>query len=201
LFTKLSDAYVRNKLGKSAMPASYRCELCELGINEHNDTKKGPHWICVSRAESEYQGGFVDFSPVSIEFSRYLNSILSGPKKFFKHPLYVIYVCGLDHFNKCRDVKSLAREKHIKCAVIYRKGSDEQHILKLDASSNIIYVPLDNERQNLVDISSTEIRHRLENSMQDIDQLTYDSVVQSLKSTHYKIEKSSDYHHDPQVNF
>ena len=180
--TLFSDSYVRGKLGKATMPGDLRCELCELAIEEHEHITKAPRWLRVSRAESEYRNGFVDFGPVSKALGSYLNSTLVGPDKFLKYPLHTIYVCGLDHFNKCTDVERLAKTEYIKCAVIYRKGSEERHVRLFGDSSNIIYVGLEDERQTLVDISSTAIRQRLATSADDLDEFTYKSVARRLKS-------------------
>lgn len=156
-----------------------------MAIQEHEHETHTPHWLSVSRAECEYQQGFVDFGPTTEALSQYLNSLLLVSYRFVKYPLYVIYVCGLDHFNKCPEVRRLAKEKYIKCAVIYRKNSDERHISKLGESSNIIYVPLDDERTNVVDISSTEIRRRWESSPHELTQFTYASVVNRLKAMNF----------------
>ncbi len=176
-----SDSYVRGKLGKATIPGRDRCDLCELAIREHERETETSHWLSVSRAESEYRHGFVDFGPTTQALRQYLNSALLVSYQFLKNPLYVIYVCGLDHFNKCPDVRRLAREKYIKCAVVYRKECDERHVSKFDESSNIIYIPLDDERKNLIDISSTEIRRRWRKSSNDITQFTYASVVDRLR--------------------
>lgn len=176
-----SDSYVRGKLGKATVTGPDRCDLCELAIKDHEFETQTSHWLSVSRAESEYHNGFVDFGPTTQALCRYLNSTLLVSKKYLKYPIHVIYVCGLDHFNKCSDVRRLAREKFIKCGVVYRKDSDERQISRLDEPSSIIYVPLENDRTNLIDISSTEIRRHWKNSPQELTQLTYASVVNRLK--------------------
>ncbi|CAF1398196.1 unnamed protein product [Adineta steineri] len=182
------DEYLRGKVGKATISGRDRCDLCELAIEEHERQTETSHWLSVSRAEAEYYGGFIDFGPTTKALRQYLNSILLVSQRSLKNPVYVIYVCGLDHFNKCSDVRRLAREKYVKCAVIYRKECDEQNISKLDESSNIIYVPLDDDRKNLIDISSTEIRRRWEKSPHDINQFTYASVVDRLKSMNFHFD-------------
>ncbi|CAM4838778.1 unnamed protein product, partial [Rotaria magnacalcarata] len=129
-------------------------------------------YLSPTQAESEYYDGFVDFPEVTKTLSQFLNSILFGSGKLLKYPLYVVYVCGLDHFNKCPDVLRLSENKFIKCAVVSRKGCDERRIRRLDESSNIIYVPLDDKHNELSDISSTEIRARLKDSNGDLRRLT-----------------------------
>ena len=180
-----SDEYVRGKLGKATIPGRDRCDLCELAIKDHESETHTRSWLNVSRAECEYRHGFVDFSPTTKALCQYLNSLLLVSCRYLRKPLYVIYVCGLDHFNKCSDVRRLAQEKYIKCAVIYRKNNDEQKISKLDSASNIIYVPLKNERSNILDISSTEIRHCWEKKPDQLTQLTYDSVIKRLKAMNF----------------
>ena len=176
-----SDEYVRGKLGKATIPGRDRCDLCELAIKDHESETRTRSWLNVSRAECEYRYGFVDFSPTTKALSQYLNSLLLVSRRYLKKPLYVIYVCGLDHFNKCSDVRRLAQEKYIKCAVIYRQNNNEQNISKLDPSSNIIYVPLNNERSDILDISSTEIRRCWKNQPDQLIHLTYPSVIKRLK--------------------
>lgn len=137
--------------------------LCENAIEEEgiND------WLAVSRGESEWSS-FVDFDEVTRYFADFLN-------QKFPSALKVMYVCGLDHFNRCPYVAQLAEAKNIGCAVIYRPGSDEQRIRP---KSNIYYLPLSDQRQELVDISSTMIRT---GDMQNLEDLTYRCVIEYLK--------------------
>jgi hypothetical protein len=157
LIIPYSDAYVRSKLGDPAwIPAKDRCRLSDEAIKYEGAEMSS--WIAVSRGESEWSSGFVDFFPVTQNLRNFLNSALVTPGNFLKHPLRVVYVCGLDHYNKCSNVKRMADNKNISCAVVYRGGCDEQHISRSMKASGTIYVPLSKERSKLVDVSSTLIR-------------------------------------------
>jgi hypothetical protein len=94
----------------------------------------------------------------------------------------------LDHYNKCRHVESLSKEKNVACAVIYRSGADDKHIQWVaKISSNLYYISLEEERSTLVDISSTKIREKYENSMStDNDDFTYPHVNDFLKKKYKK---------------
>ena len=182
-FVSSSDSYVRGKLREEAILGHERCDLCACAIEEDQHSRGEKRWLSVSRAETECRRGFVDFPAVTRALLVFLNSILFEREKVLKHPLHVIYVCGLDHFNKCAAIEALASYNYIMCAVVYRKGYDEKHIRRVNALSKIIYVPLENERRQLQDISSTEIRTRLRNANGDAHHLTYDSVIHCLKQS------------------
>ncbi|CAF5063401.1 unnamed protein product, partial [Rotaria sp. Silwood1] len=87
------DSYVHKKLGDPAwIPSEDRCQLCEGAI-----THEGPEmssWISVSRGESEWSAGFVDFGPVAENFRDFLNSTLVDQQNILKYPLCVVYICG-----------------------------------------------------------------------------------------------------------
>ncbi|CAF1215965.1 unnamed protein product [Rotaria sordida] len=180
------DSYVRSKLGDSAwIPAEDRCQLCE-GAIEHD---KLSSWITVSRGECEWPSGFVDFGPVTENLCDFLNDTLVHQDKFLKHPLRVVYVCGLDHFNKCSYLERMAKQKNMACAVVFRSGYNEQHIHQSIRSTDVIYVKLEKERDKIVDISSTQIRQYFQNPTSrttDIDQFIYPNVYEYMIKN-YKI--------------
>jgi nicotinic acid mononucleotide adenylyltransferase len=158
-----SDSYVHKKLGDSAwIPAKDRCRLCEDAI-EHEGSEVSS-WISVSRGESEWDDGFVDFGPVTENLRDFLNTTLVDQGDILQHPLRVVYVCGLDHFNKCSNVESMAKQRNMACAIVYRAGYDEQQITRSVQKSGAIYIPLSKERTKLADVSSTQIRQYFENS-------------------------------------
>ncbi|CAF4529479.1 unnamed protein product [Rotaria sp. Silwood1] len=179
------DSYVRNKLGQfDWISAEDRCKLCKEVILSDEDTKS---WISVSKGESEFNE-FVDFDDVSKNLAEFLNFELCESEKLLNHPLKVVYVCGLDHFNKCPYVEKLATEKNIACAVTYRLGASDHRIKALEEKSpNIYYITLDEEREKLVDISSTAIRQQCYNSAKtDLIQLTYPCVIKFLEDKYSK---------------
>lgn len=156
-----------------------------LAISEHQNETKTHAWLHVSRAEVDYHHGFIDFGPTTIALRDYLNSTLYT-YKYLAHPIHVIYVCGLDHFNKCPEVSDLAGENYVKCAVIYRKSSEEAYISSYEGSEDIFYVPLQANRDNMEDISSTEIRRQWNRSEAKLRMLTYDSVISYLKQSGFQ---------------
>lgn len=181
---KKSDSYVRSKLGASDwIPGDDRSELCEKVIKAESLTS----FISVAKGELQYKG-FADFDEVTIQLAEFLNSELYGSDKKLKHPLKVVYVCGLDHFNKCSHVEYLARAKDVACAVIYRLGASDRRIKALEEqSSNIYYITLEDERETLVDISSTAIRQQYRNPTNaNVDELTYQCVAEYLQNKYRK---------------
>ncbi len=157
-----SDSYVRRKLGDSAwIPAKDRCQLCENALQYENTELSS--WISTSRGESEWPNGFVDFPEITEDIRNFLNTVLVKQTRLLQHPLRVVYVGGLDHFNKCPDVQRMAKKNNITCAVIFRVGYDEQQINQNSPTSNVIYIPLVKERSELANISSTKIRQYFQN--------------------------------------
>ncbi|CAF4569045.1 unnamed protein product [Rotaria socialis] len=156
------DSYVHGKLGElDWIPAKDRCRLCE-GAIEH----EGPElssWLRVSRGESEWADGFVDFGPVTENLRDFLNNTLVDEEHVLRYPLCVVYVCGLDHFNKCSYVENMTKQPNMSCAVVYRTGYEEQRITRSIQSSDVIYIPLSKERGKLTDVSSTQIRQHFQN--------------------------------------
>jgi nicotinic acid mononucleotide adenylyltransferase len=143
--------------------------------------EKVEDWIAVSAGECNWTG-FADFDEVTMSLAKFLNEEC----RFIDHPLTVVYVCGLDHFNKCPYVARLAKCKNIACAVIYRPGAFDDGIKDFkEESSNIYYITLDDERETLIDISSTAIRNRYRNGNNtDTFDGTY-SCVRSFLQKHY----------------
>ncbi|CAM4868191.1 unnamed protein product [Rotaria socialis] len=183
------DSYVRSKLGSvHFISAKDRIELCEKAIQSDNDAK---NWISVAKGESQCNG-FVDFDEVSESLAQFLNTTLHCQEKFLAHPLKVVYVCGLDHFNKCSYVAQLAELENMACAVIYRCGVDDYLIKKSHVIPTLYYIPLENEREHLVDISSTAIREAfLHHTNVDLAEFTYPCVVDFLQKKYIAKEDFS----------
>ena len=160
--------------------AKDRYQLCKKVIEQ----EKSESWISLARGESEYDE-FIDFDQVTISFAKFLNSKLY---KYLTHPLKVVYLCGLDHFNKCPYVVSLLNEKNIACAVVYRLGAPENRIKDIEKKyPNLYYITLENERETLVDISSTLIRQQYQNSTRKISsKLIYPFVDDFLRNKYHK---------------
>lgn len=162
-------------MGKDYIESHERSKLCKEAIRE----ERAQGFISVSTAEIDCSRGFVDFDEVTISLEKFLNRTQTTPDLTDARPIQVIYVCGLDHFNKCSHVAYLAKEKNIACAVIYRHGASDDHIQRMrHSSSNIYYIPLGDNQMNLNDISSTAIRKHYQNGdYTSLGQLTYSSVV------------------------
>lgn len=188
MYIYFSDSYVKSKLGSLAwIPAKDRCKLCDEAIQyEGNEVSA---WISVSRGESEWPKGFVEFGPVTEDLRDFLNQTLVNEKRLLKNPLRVIYVCGLDHFNKCSYVQTMAKQKNIGFAVVYRSGYDETEIRDLTKPPGAIYIPLTGERGPLSNVSSTEIRKFFENSSNNsgaITQFIYPNVREYMARKYRK---------------
>ncbi|CAF2412518.1 unnamed protein product [Rotaria sp. Silwood2] len=173
------DSYVRDKLGRSDwITAADRCKLCEDVIGSDENIKS---WISVAKGECN-SNEFVDFDEVTLNLADFLNSELYESEKLLKHPLKVVYVCGLDHFNKCPYVRQLATKENVACAVLYRPGASDSLIKSLETKSpNLYYIALDDERETLVNISSTVIRQHYNSAKIDLTQFTYPCVIQFLE--------------------
>lgn len=188
VYIYFSDSYVHGKLGDRAwIPAKHRCQLCEGALQ--SEGPKLASWISVSRGESEWKDGFVDFGPVVENLRDFLNSTLVGPGNVFKYPLRVVYVCGLDHFNKCSYVEQMAKQKSMGCAVVYRSGCDEKEISNSAKKSGVLYVSLTKERGKITEISSTAIREYFQNpatSKTNIKQHIYPNVLEYMNKKYQK---------------
>ena len=145
----------------SWIPATDRCQLCEDVIK--NEGSELSSWIGVSRGASEWTGGFVNFGAVAGYFRDFLNSTLVEQQNFLTYPLRVVYVCGLDHFNKRPYLARMAKYDNMASAVVYRLGYEEQLIRRAVETSGVIYIPLVKERAKLPNVSSMQIRRYFEN--------------------------------------
>ena len=178
----LSDSYVRNKLGDRAwIPTKYRCQLCEGAIQFEDPELLS--WISVSRGESEWEGGFVDFGPVAENLRDFLNGTLVDLGNTFKYPIRVIYVCGLDHFNNCSYAENMPKQKNMGCAVVYRSGYDEKMVSNSAKNSGVIYVSLAKKHNKITEISSTDICEYFQNPLANkisIKRYIYPNVLEYM---------------------
>jgi nicotinic acid mononucleotide adenylyltransferase len=95
----------------------------------------------------------------------------------------VIYVAGLDLFNRCGGMHSLRKSSLAGVAVVYRPGQNKNLMTSTRAQNdpNVFYIS-DNEEdvKTSIDISSTLIRKKLKNN-EACEHLTYSSVLDYLK--------------------
>ncbi|CAF1150871.1 unnamed protein product [Didymodactylos carnosus] len=165
------DEYVRGKLQNEFISSKHRIEMCEKAIEESGQES----WLSVDRAEC-MASGFIDFERVSCSLYHFINDKLKLPKS-----VRVIYVSGLDLFNRCNGI-DLLRNLKMGVAVVYRPEQRETLIKQLAIlDKNVFYVPIDDEtKKTLVDISSTLIRKNF-NSNEECEHLTYTSVLNYLR--------------------
>ncbi|CAF1323241.1 unnamed protein product [Didymodactylos carnosus] len=168
------DNYVAEKLFNKHIQAEHRIAMCNEAVKE----AKQEHWISVDRAEC-MATKFIDFPEVCEQLFVFLNDKLVKQQKLLQKAVRVIYVCGLDHFNKCGNIDRLARDE-LGIAVIHRQNSNEKYINGANADPNIFYVSKMDSKQNVEDVSSSLIRQRLQQG-QSCDHLTYQSVLKYLK--------------------
>ncbi|CAF4505661.1 unnamed protein product, partial [Rotaria sp. Silwood2] len=113
---------------------------------------------------------------------KYVNKKLNLPKA-----IRVIYVVGLDSFNRYKGLRSL-RKPQGGIAVIYRPGEDQRLVTSktIRNDPNVFYVSANEEHikistTELDDISSTLIRQKLKRN-EACEHLTYPSVLDYLKT-------------------
>ena len=126
---------------------------------------------------------FVDLLNVTLSLQIFINENLKPLR-----PIRVIYVAGLDLFNRCRGMEPLRAHHMGGVAVVYRQG--ESHCLltstAIQNDSKVFHVShndedsMDTSTTETEDISSTLIRKRLK--INDVcEHLTYKSVLDYLK--------------------
>ncbi len=125
---------------------------------------------------------FIDLATVRLSLQNFINEKIQLSK-----PIRVIFVAGLDLFNRCHGMNRLRQSFMGGVAVVYRSGENKSLIQSIidQNPSKLYFISLDNEDQN--DISSTLIRQKLQLN-EDCSHLTYKSVLQFLQMT--QINKS-----------
>jgi len=117
---------------------------------------------------------------VTLNLQNFLNQKIKLEK-----PIRVIYVAGLDLFNRCHGMRSLRQPYMGGVAVVYRYGQNKSLIKSIidQNPSKVYFVSLDDNDQNQsYDISSTLIRKKLQTN-EDCSHLTYKSVLEYLQMT------------------
>jgi nicotinic acid mononucleotide adenylyltransferase len=166
-----SDSYLRGKLGDDAIPFRDRLHLCTLSCATHNADPAALH-LEVDPWEGS-QPRFIDFPSVHARLSRLIAA------EFPDSGLRVLYVCGADHFVKCR----LARWAN--CVAIARppfvlraKSVPERNIY-------VCTVPPEDAPDLFADLSSTELRRRLAEG-EPLGDLVYPGVEDYLREIGYR---------------
>ncbi|CAF1179141.1 unnamed protein product [Adineta steineri] len=165
------DHYVGNKLGDELLHGQLRIEMCQNAIQEENQQ----HWLTVDKAEC-LASNFINLNKVASSLQMFLNEKIRLDK-----PIKVIYVAGLDLFNRCKGMNGLRQGTMGGVAVVYRYGQDKSLIQSFikENTRKLYFIALDEDNiQN--DISSTLIRQKLK-SNENCSHLTYNSVLQFLQ--------------------
>jgi len=165
LISPSADCYVKHKT-PLLIPFKKRCEMISKAIEEYQ--KQTNLQIFLHKWEGN-QSKFIDFPEVISEIQKQLN------KKCDKN-IKLVYVCGMDHFIKCRN----AFEENV--IAIDRKPFIN-HKYK-DIPNKLIYLVKDENYEKSKIYSSSEIRDIYINDKIDdeqklnmIKEITFDSVA------------------------
>ncbi len=120
---------------------------------------------------------FIDLRRVTLSLQNFLNENIKLEKS-----IRVIYVAGLDLFNRCNGMHGLRQSNVGGLAVVYRYGENKSLIQSIinQNSSKLYFILLEDQNQN--EISSTLIRRKLQIN-EDCSHLTYKSVLEYLRMT------------------
>lgn len=140
------DHYVSGKLGEAALPSQHRFQMCELSVADSQ-------WLSVSKWEG-HRPTFLDFGPVRQFHEDYLRT------KFPDKEIAVFYLCGTDHAVKCH----LYNTRKFPVVAVGRPGEHSAELREIHGrqEKNPLFYFVEDETEN---ISSTEIRRRLQNKL------------------------------------
>ncbi|KAJ5067156.1 nicotinamide/nicotinic acid mononucleotide adenylyltransferase 2 [Anaeramoeba ignava] len=158
------DQYTLGKLGGYNIPFKERCEMCQLAIEEEGLQD----FLFLDQWEGT-QSNFINFTTVTRHLRHYLKTTFASSN------IDVFYLCGMDHFVKCR------LYHWEKVVAMSRPGYDDSEHINENVSKDI-YVSYNSEFQ--MDISSSEIRKRFIIG-KGVEDLTYKSVIDHLKKINW----------------
>jgi len=182
LISPSADCYVKHKT-HLLIDFKSRCEMISEAIEEYKNQVNLP--IFLHKWEGS-QSKFIDFPEVISEIQSQLN-------KNCNKSIKVIYVCGMDHFCKCRylfneNVIAIDRKPFIK------------HKYK-DIPEKLIYLVKDEKNEKSEIYSSTAIREIYTNDQLDdntklirIKEITFNSVAEKVLDfykSHFKNGKNA----------
>ena len=168
LISPSADCYVKYKT-PLLIPFKSRCEMINDAIEEYKNQVKFP--IFLHKWEGSHKK-FIDFPEVISEIQNQLN-------KECKQSIKVVYVCGMDHFCKCRylfneNVIAIDRKPFI------NHGYE-------DIPERLIYLVKDEKNEKSEIYSSTAIREIYTNDQLDdnkklgkIKEITFNSVAEKV---------------------
>ncbi|CAF1376230.1 unnamed protein product [Rotaria sordida] len=165
------DEYVQEKLGNYFIPSHHRINMCQKAIQEENQQD----WLAVDKVEC--MDTFLN--NVTYSLQEFINKNFNMEKA-----IRVIYVAGLDLFNRCHGMNFLGQSHIGGVVVVYRYGQNTSRIKSfIDKNSlKISFILLDNQDDyKSYDISSTLIRQKLKLN-ENCSRLTYNSVLEYLQT-------------------
>ena len=161
-----ADCYVQLKR-KPFIPFETRCKIIQESIqdfyNENKDKDKEMLKIHLNKWEGSHSY-FIDFPEVIYEIQNHLNNIDK------KYKIQLVYVCGMDHYAKCRN----SFDKNV--IVVDRKPYALTKFV--DNPKKLIYFVKD---ENAEGYSSTAIKDAFEKGdLEQIKESTFPSAYQMI---------------------
>ena len=181
LISPSADCYVKHKT-PLLIPFKFRCEMISSAIEEY---KSQDLPIFLHKWEGS-QSKFIDFPEVISEIQDHLN------KKCSNQNIKIVYVCGMDHFCKCRN-----SFKENVIAIDRKPFAIDKYE---DIPDKLIYLIKDEKNEKSETYSSTAIREIYTNeNLNDIEKLTeikkitFDKVAEKVLNfykSHFKNGKN-----------
>lgn len=158
-----SDDYVKTKL-PPLIPFNLRCEMIQKSINEF-EKEKGQNSIKIFIHEWEgKQKYFVDFPQV-------ISEIKSQLKDNGIENVKLLYVCGMDHYIKCKS------DLNHNVVVIDRKPYKNHGNKNKDGNNNIFFI----KDETSEPFSSTSIKeYYKKRDYESIKKITFNSIYQDI---------------------
>ena len=154
-----ADCYVKHKQPPT-IPFDVRCEMINLAIKENSEENKEDNFKIFLHPWEGSHNYFIDFPEVTCEIQ----------KRLSKYHIRLVYVCGMDHFIKCR----YSFNKNV-IAVDRQPFQNKRYS---DIPKNFIYLIQD---KNCKSYSSTAIREYFHNGeLENIKKVTFSGVAEMV---------------------
>ena len=151
-----ADCYVKHKKPPT-IPFDLRCKMINLAIKENSEENKEDNFKIFLHPWEGSHNYFIDFPEVTCEIQ----------KRLSKYHIRLVYVCGMDHFIKCR----YSFNKNV-IAVDRQPFQNKRYS---DIPKNFIYLIQD---KNCKSYSSTAIREYFHNGdLENIKKVTFSGVA------------------------
>ena len=179
------DSYVRSKLGDDdCIGTADRLNMCELSIEARQklealsrpDTQlEAATFLSIDTWESTSCPRCVDHHTVTLSLRDYL------AQHFPEENIRVIYLCGSDHFFRCRCMVWLRQQMNISVAVVNRpshqnSADDRLHSLNPEELKDVHVIETNKEE----DCSSTTIRKKVRTG-ESISELVFSEVEDYMR--------------------